>query len=145
MINATKHKVCYHETDSMRCVHHSNYIRWFEEARTDFMEQVGLSYAGIEADGYVAPIISLECDYKEMTRYGESAYICACLEKYNGVSFTFYYEVYGAEDRRLKVTGRTKLCLLDKDNRVVNMKKLDNKYHERFSAALGKKAEISDT
>ena len=144
MIKATCHKVCYHATDSMRCVHHSNYIRWFEEARTDFLEQAGLPYAKIEEDGFMAPIISLDCEYRNMTRYGENVYICALLEKYNGVSFTFYYEVYGAEDKLLKVTGHTKLCLIDQNGRVVNMKKLDNDYHEKFSAVLGKAAAIPE-
>ena len=31
------HTVHYYETDKMNCVHHSNYIRWFEEARTHQM------------------------------------------------------------------------------------------------------------
>ena len=38
--------VYYYETDRMDCVHHSNYIRWFEEARMDMMEQMGMGYAG---------------------------------------------------------------------------------------------------
>ena len=29
------HEVQYYETDAMQIVHHSNYIRWFEEARHD--------------------------------------------------------------------------------------------------------------
>ena len=31
------HKVQYYETDGMGIVHHSNYIRWFEEARVDLL------------------------------------------------------------------------------------------------------------
>lgn len=39
-----QHKVQYYETDQMGIVHHSNYIRWFEEARTDYMEKMGMGY-----------------------------------------------------------------------------------------------------
>lgn len=39
-----QHKVQYYETDQMKVVHHSNYIRWFEEARIDYMEQLGMPY-----------------------------------------------------------------------------------------------------
>ena len=51
-----RHKVQYYETDGMRVVHHSNYIRFMEEARCDLMEQMGYSYSrlesmGIELDG----------------------------------------------------------------------------------------------
>ena len=42
------HKVQYYETDAMAIVHHSNYIRWFEEARLDYLEQIGLPYDEIE-------------------------------------------------------------------------------------------------
>ena len=44
-----EHVVQYYETDRMDCVHHSNYIRWFEEARTYLMDQGGFGYAQMEA------------------------------------------------------------------------------------------------
>ncbi len=50
------HKVQYYETDQMAFVHHSNYIRWFEEARLDFMEQAGAPYASMEAQGFISPV-----------------------------------------------------------------------------------------
>ena len=43
-IREYRHKVQYYETDQMRVVHHSNYIRWFEEARVNLMEQMGMGY-----------------------------------------------------------------------------------------------------
>jgi acyl-CoA thioester hydrolase len=46
-IKVYPHKVQYYETDQMGVVHHSNYIRWFEEARSDFHDQIGISYAAI--------------------------------------------------------------------------------------------------
>ena len=44
-LNGYEHKVQYYETDQMGCVHHSNYIRWFEEARTAYLEQLDMGYA----------------------------------------------------------------------------------------------------
>ena len=43
-----QHKIQYYETDKMGITHHSNYIRWMEEARIDLMNQVGLSYKKME-------------------------------------------------------------------------------------------------
>ena len=43
-----EHKTQYYETDQMGIIHHSNYIRWFEEARMDMMEQMGMGYAEME-------------------------------------------------------------------------------------------------
>lgn len=41
----------YYETDQMGVVHHSNYIRWFEEARVFFMDQMGFGYDEMEKSG----------------------------------------------------------------------------------------------
>lgn len=48
-------RVHYYETDQMGIVHHSNYIRWFEEARTAYMDQNGIGYADVEAQGVQDP------------------------------------------------------------------------------------------
>ncbi len=42
------HHAKYYETDQMGIVHHSNYIRWMEEARMDAMSQFGISYCDME-------------------------------------------------------------------------------------------------
>ena len=61
-----RHKVQYYETDKMNCVHHSNYIRWFEEARTFLMDQGGFGYAAMEALG-----VTLEGETYTFTAQGE--------------------------------------------------------------------------
>ena len=58
------HKVQYYETDGMGIVHHSNYIRWFEEARVDLLEQLGFGYDRIEEAGYSGPVLEVSCQYK---------------------------------------------------------------------------------
>ena len=64
------HKVAYYETDKMGVTHHSNYIRWMEEARVDFLEQIGFSYKKLEDEGIVSPVIGVECEYKAQTTFG---------------------------------------------------------------------------
>lgn len=51
-MNAYTHKVQYYETDMMGITHHANYIHWMEEARIDFMDQLGFPYAKMESDGF---------------------------------------------------------------------------------------------
>ena len=55
------HKVQYYETDQMAFVHHSNYIRWFEEARIDFMEKLGAPYDKMEQMGFISPVRTVNC------------------------------------------------------------------------------------
>ena len=53
------HNAKYYETDQMGIIHHSNYIRWMEEARIDMMEQIGMSYADMEKAGIISPVLSI--------------------------------------------------------------------------------------
>ena len=66
-----KHKVQYYETDKMGIVHHSNYIRWMEEARVDFLEKIGWSYDQLEKVGLVSPVLSLNIDYSHPTYFSD--------------------------------------------------------------------------
>ena len=54
-------KVRYYETDKMGIVHHSNFIRWLEEARLDWLEQLGISFADLEKRGCVSPVMAVSC------------------------------------------------------------------------------------
>ena len=66
-----KHKVQYYETDKMGIVHHSNYIRWMEEARVDFLEKISWSYDQLEKVGLVSPVLSLNIDYNHPTYFSD--------------------------------------------------------------------------
>nr|WP_330366748.1 acyl-CoA thioesterase [Enterocloster clostridioformis] len=52
--------------DQMGCVHHSNYIRWMEEARVNLMEQMGCGYKAMEASGIMSPVLEVHCQYRSM-------------------------------------------------------------------------------
>ena len=58
-----KRKMNYYETDQMGIIHHSNYIRLFEEARLDIMDKSGINYADIEEMGIIIPVMSVDCKY----------------------------------------------------------------------------------
>ena len=66
-----KHKVQYYETDKMGIVHHSNYIRWMEEGRVDFLEKIDWSYDQLEKVGLVSPVLSLNIDYNHPTYFSD--------------------------------------------------------------------------
>ena len=93
-IPAYLHKVQYYETDCMQIVHHSNYIRFFEEARVDFLERLGVDYAAIERAGYVVPVLSVSAEYKGMTTFGDTLAICVKFEEFSGIRFSFSYQIY---------------------------------------------------
>ena len=85
------HKVNYYETDKMGITHHSNYIKWMEEARINFLEQVGFGYDKLEANGVFSPVLSVECDYKKSTTFGDAVEIEVTVEEYKGARFSICY------------------------------------------------------
>ena len=118
-----EHKVQYYETDQMGIVHHSNYIRWFEEARTEAMDNIGFGYAKMEEAGVMSPVLSVECEYKTMTRFGETAIINLEVKKYNGIRMEIEYTVRDRETNDIRCIGKTSHCFLNKTGKIVSLKR----------------------
>lgn len=129
-------KVNYYETDQMGIVHHSNYIRWFEEARIYFLEQIGLPYEKIESMGIISPVLSVNCEYKISVKFGEQVVIIPKLTSFNGFKFTISYEVRGLNDNQLKCIGTSSHCMLDTSFRPVNTKKNNTEIYRIFNNAV---------
>jgi acyl-CoA thioester hydrolase len=118
-----QHKIQYYETDQMGCVHHSNYIRWFEECRSDYMAFIGMGYDQMEAAGLVSPVLTIEAEYKNMSRYGETVLIQVRIKEYNGIRIRLRYEIRNKEDNTLRCTGESSHCFLNREGRPVSLKK----------------------
>ena len=111
------HRVQYYETDRMGIVHHSNYIRWMEEARTEVMRLRGVDYARIEAQGILMPVVSVSCDYKSPARFGDVAEITVRLTRFNGVRAEFGYRICPQGSELLLAEGRSVHCFIDEGTR----------------------------
>ena len=117
-------RVHYYETDQMGIVHHSNYIRWFEEARTAFMDQIGAGYAGMEAQKVQGPVVGVSCSYHTAVQFDQVVEISVRLEAFNGVRATFSYEIHPAGGGPLLAEGSSEHCFIDRDSRLPqNLKK----------------------
>lgn len=124
-----KHKVHYYETDQMGMVHHSNYIRWFEEARVDYLDAIGLPYKQMEEEGIGSPVLEMHCQYKSRVTFGETVTIRVKMTSYTGLRFTVAYEVYG-EDDKLRCKGESGHCFMTTAGRPVSVKKAKPEWHE---------------
>ena len=130
------HKVQYYETDQMGIVHHSNYIRWFEEARMDYMQQLGIGYDEIEKKGIICPVLSVEAQYLRMVRFGESVTIHTKIRKYNGIKLTISYDIYDDKTKMIHCRGTSSHCFLNKKGRPLSLKKDMPELHEIFVKGL---------
>lgn len=127
-----EHKVQYYETDQMKVVHHSNYIRWFEECRIEMMEQGGLGYEKMEEEGIICPVMSVSCHYEAMTKFGEVVQIIPTVEKFNGIRLVISYEVREKETGELRCTGESSHCFLNGKGRPVNLRKTSPGFYAMF-------------
>lgn len=125
-------KAHYHETDQMGIIHHSNYIRWFEEARIQMMDQIGIPYRVMEEEGIISPVLGIACEYKNMVEFDQEVHIHVTVKEYNGVKLVIGYEVKDPEGKITYTTGESKHCFLNEKKRIVSLKKVAPHMHTCF-------------
>ena len=126
------HTVNYYETDKMGITHHSNYIRWMEEARVDFMEKIGWGYEKLEAEGIISPVTSIKCDYKVSTTFPEKIGIEVFVEEFKGVKLKIRY-VMTNEEGKTVCESTSEHCFLDAEGRLI---RLNKKYPEFYDVLV---------
>jgi acyl-CoA thioester hydrolase len=126
------HKVQYYETDKMGITHHSNYIRWMEEARVDMLEKIDFGYDKLEAQGIISPVVGIECEYKESTRFAESVEIDVKITAYTGVRYNIEYEMRNTETKNLIARGKSKHCFINEKGRPIKITNV----HPAFDAKM---------
>ncbi len=119
LITETTFYVRYYETDQMGIVHHSNYIRWMEEGRSDYMRRRGVNYAEVEKHGHALAVTDVHVRYYAPAHYGERVTVRTWVESLRSRALTFGYEIIEAESARRLVTGEVQLMLIDRAGRVV--------------------------
>ena len=131
-------EVHYYETDMMKIVHHSNYVRWFEEARTYLLDCLGYSYARIEEEGIMIPVLSVSCKYKIPCRFGEKVHIFTGLTEYNGLRMKLCYEIWDEAHTELRVKGTSAHCFVNSDFKPVSIKREIPVMHELYMSYMNK-------
>lgn len=126
------HIVQYYETDAMGVVHHSNYIRWFEEARLDFLEKLHLPYDEIESRGLLIPVLETSCQYRQAVRFGKTVLIDTRMTFFNGLKFSVEYEIYDETRKIHHASGKTTHCFLNREFHPVRLKREAPDIYEVF-------------
>lgn len=112
--------VHYHETDKMGITHHSNYVRWMEEARIDFLKQIGWGYDKLEEEGIVSPVTAIDCRYKAPTTFPDEISIDVLVAELKGIVLKLKY-VMTNQDGKKVFEGRSEHCFLNKDGRIMRL------------------------
>lgn len=126
-------KINYYETDGMRVVHHSNYIRFLEEARCYMLEKIGLPYSEIENQGFMIPVLEVNCKYKFPARFNDIIEVETNIAEFNGIHFIIEYTIFNSTTNKVCATATTKHCFTNSDLKPVSIKKLRPDLYDNFS------------
>lgn len=130
-MNEYIHTVQYYETDKMGITHHSNYIRWMEEARVAFLDSIGLSYAQMEEEGLFSPVTAIDCKYLVPTTFPESVSIHVTVEEFKGIKLRLKYTMLNS-NKKTVCEGHSEHCFLDRNNKIVALKKTNPALYDKF-------------
>ncbi|RDW17742.1 acyl-CoA thioesterase [Oceanobacillus chungangensis] len=129
-------EVRYQETDQMGVVYHANYLVWFEIGRTKYIESLGLSYAKIEEENVVSPVIDAQLSFKKPVKYGEDVYVETWIEEYDGLRTTYGYNITDANGE-VAVSGTTKHVIVKKDTfRPLSLRRSFPEWHQAYIESM---------
>ena len=125
-------KINYYETDKMGVVHHSNYIRFLEEARCRWMDNKDISMEKIEELGITIPTLEINCKYKYHVTSGDTIIITPKIIEFNGVRMTILYKMIDKKTGKEVIEAGSKHCFTDKTLKPINLKKNYEEVYIKF-------------
>lgn len=126
----------YYETDKMGVVHHSNYIRYMEEARCSWLDSIEMPFSLLEENNITIPVLGVNCTYKYHVTFGDIIIIKPFVKEYSGVRMTVGYEMIDKKTKKIVLIGETKHCFTDKNLKPINLKKYNPKFSNKFQNLL---------
>ena len=134
MVTIVAHKVNFYDTDAMAVVHHSNYIRWFEIGRVEFLRQAGITLTELMDDGYVFPITEVSAKYMNSGYFDDELIIETTPVALTKAKMAFSYRVLRACDDTVLVTGFTQNVFTSRATGKIT--RLPDKYYDKLKAML---------
>lgn len=109
-------RVRYKETDAMGVVHHSNYVNYYEVARTEMLREHGTTYRELEETGVMLPVHEMKMHFFAPARYDDLLTVKLTMKQLPGVKMVFDHEIYN-EQSTLVNTGQVTLVFMNAETR----------------------------
>ena len=109
------HRVSYGETDTMGYLYYAEYLHLFERSRSEYIREMGMSYAEVERLGIMLPVREAQCRYRRPARYDDLIHIRAGIAEVRRASLVFVYNVMDAERKTLLAEGMTEHACTGRD------------------------------
>lgn len=125
-------EIRYAETDQMGVVYHANYLVWMEIGRTSLIKELGFTYAGLEKEGYLSPVIDISIQYKAAMKYGQTATVRTWVESHGKLRTVYGYEILH-EDKTVAAAATSEHVLVKKDSfRPISLRKIDPAWDAKY-------------
>jgi len=111
--------VRFSEVDSMQIVWHGHYVKYMEEGREDFGRKFDINYMLIKANGYMAPIVKLTCDFKKTLSYDDRVIVETTYVDSDAAKIKYSFKIFRASDKELVATGESVQVFLDMNRDLV--------------------------
>ena len=111
-------RIYFHDTDAGGVVYYGNYLKYLEEARTEYLEQRGLSVGDFLARGLLYAVSACNVNYRSPARYGETLTCNAKLKKSTAVKLIFEQTIHEKKSGRLVLEAEVTLVCLNKDFKI---------------------------
>ena len=129
-------KINYYETDRMGIVHHSNYIRFLEEARCAWLEGIDMPFSRLEENDITIPVLGVSITYKNYVTFGDTLLIIPFMKEYTGVRMTVGYNVTNKNTGDTVIIAETKHCFTNKKLKPINLKKYAPEFSDKYENLL---------
>ena len=111
-------KIYYEDTDCGNVVYYANYLKYFERARTEYLEERGISLKKMREAKTFFMVASARIDYRSPAHYGETLVIDTWVSRLSRASFTFQYKVFEKITQRLIAEGDTAIVTVDSNQKL---------------------------
>ena len=134
MISRVEHHVDFFDTDAMEVVHHSNYIRWFEIGRVEFLRMAGITLGPLMEYGYVFPITDISAKFLSPGRFDDILVIETTPTALTKAKMAFDYRILRKGEETVLVTGHTQNVFTNRETGKIA--RLPEKYYTKLIAML---------
>ncbi len=109
-------RVTYKDTDKMGVVHHSNYVVYYEIARTEWLRSYGFTYRELEERGVMMPIREVHSKFLRPAFYDDLLTVRISVADMAGVHVVFAHEIFNQHGDLIH-TGTAELVFTDATTR----------------------------
>ena len=135
--NLTKVRVLFADTDAMGVVYHTNYIKWFEHGRNEFMRQIGMPYTELGKLGLNLPLIKLNCEYLKFATYDQLLTIETKFDYIKKATIRFNSKIWDENKENLLVEGYTIHVCTNNEGRMRRIPKLLLELIDKYNISKG--------